>query len=195
MAAAGSREALDLGADGFMQDFGEQVLLDMHFHDGSTGAHDAQPPARALPPGDARRAVDAYRRAHPARRVFFFTRAGYTGRPGSAAYENANFPGDETTDWSRSAGLAVADARHAQPRHRRRVRLRDRHRRLLRRRPYRRPTKELFLRWAEWAALTPFFRLHGSVGRRHARAVDLRRRRRCAIYRRVSRLHLRARRR
>ena len=42
----------------------------------------------------------------PAPRPFFFTRAGYTGRPGAAAYENANFPGDETTDWTRSSGLA-----------------------------------------------------------------------------------------
>ena len=32
------RQALALGADGFMQDFGEQVQVDMHFHDGSTGA-------------------------------------------------------------------------------------------------------------------------------------------------------------
>ena len=32
------REALDLGAAGFMQDFGEQVQSDMVFHDGSTGA-------------------------------------------------------------------------------------------------------------------------------------------------------------
>src|SRR5204862_405296 len=32
------RAALAAGADGFMQDFGEQVFDDMHFHDGSTGA-------------------------------------------------------------------------------------------------------------------------------------------------------------
>lgn len=29
--------------------------------------------------------------------------------------------------------------------------------------PYPPTSKELFLRWAEWAALTPVFRLHGSV--------------------------------
>ena len=34
---------LDAGADGFMQDFGEQVQEDMRFADGSTGQHDAQP--------------------------------------------------------------------------------------------------------------------------------------------------------
>jgi hypothetical protein len=30
--------------------------------------------------------------------------------------------------------------------------------------PYTPTTKELFLRWAEWAVLSPVFRLHGSVG-------------------------------
>src|SRR3712207_9135168 len=30
--------------------------------------------------------------------------------------------------------------------------------------PYQATTKELFIRWAEWAALSPNFRLHGSVG-------------------------------
>ena len=48
--------------------------------------------------------------------------------------------------------------------------------------PYQPTTKELFLRWAEWAALSPIFRLHGSVARRHAHAVDLRRTRRCRVY-------------
>ena len=82
--------------------------------------------------------VDAYERAHPGRRIFFFTRAGlHAARPGAAAYENANFPGDETTDWSHSAGLASLTHGHAQPRDRRRVRLHDRHRRLLRRRAVR----------------------------------------------------------
>ena len=31
------RGIFDLGFDGFMQDFGEEVLLGMHFHDGQTG--------------------------------------------------------------------------------------------------------------------------------------------------------------
>jgi alpha-glucosidase (family GH31 glycosyl hydrolase) len=153
--------ALDLGADGFMQDFGEQVMPDMHFADGETGEsmHNRYP---VLYHQATRQALDAYAKRHPGRSFFFFTRAGYTGRPGSAAYENANFPGDETTDWTHSSGLAsiVPDMLNravggaygygtdiggytdiTTPA----------------------TTKELFLRWAEAAALTPVFRLHGSV--------------------------------
>src|SRR5205807_5272441 len=90
-------EALGLGADGFMQDFGEQVQVDMHFHDGSTGAemHNRLP-----------RLYHAATRQAVGNDVFFFTRSGYSGTPGSAADEGANFPGDETTDWPQSAGLA-----------------------------------------------------------------------------------------
>jgi sulfoquinovosidase len=157
------RAALDLGADGFMEDFGEQVQADMHFHDGSTGAtmHNR---IAVLYHRATRQALDAYASAHPGRELFSFVRAGYSGAPGSAAYEQANFPGDETTDWSRSAGLASQTPD------------------MLNRGiggaygfttdiggffdvgPYQPTSKELFLRWAEWAALSPLFRLHGSVG-------------------------------
>ena len=177
------REALSLGADGFMQDFGEQVQVDMHFHDGSTGAemHNRLP----LLYHRATREVAGDD-------VFFFTRTGYSGTPGSVASEQANFPGDETTDWSRSAGLASQTPD------------------MLNRAvggaygfttdiggyfdigPYSPTTKELFVRWAEWAALSPFFRLHGSVGAGvhtpwsyDAETVDL--------YRGLARLHLAAR--
>ncbi|MGZ4174326.1 MAG: TIM-barrel domain-containing protein, partial [Solirubrobacteraceae bacterium] len=154
-------KAFDLGADGFMQDFGEEVLLDMHFADGETDAtmHNRYLNlyARAT-----RAEIDRYERRHPGRRLWFFDRAGYSGTPGSAAYEGGNFPGDETTDWTRSSGIAsvVPDMLNravggafglttdiggyfdlASP-----------------------PTsKELFLRWAALSALTPFFRVHGSV--------------------------------
>ena len=182
--------ALDLGADGFMQDFGEQVALDMHFDDGSTGRtmHNRFP---VLFHRATRRAIDAYLAEHPRRgEPYFFTRAGYSGTPGSVAYENATWPGDEPTDWSRSAGLAAQatdmlnrgiggaygfgtdiggyfDVGRA-------------------------PTsKELFLRWAEWAALTPIFRLHGSVaaGTHAPWTYD---RQTVRIYRRLSRLHVAA---
>ncbi len=154
--------ALDLGADGFMQDFGEQVLADMHFHDGSTGAtmHNRLP---ILYDRATRQAITGYLRHHPHRQIFFFTRAGYSGTPGDAAYENANFPGDETTDYSPAAGLASLGPD------------------MLNRAiggaygyttdiggyydlgPYAATSRELFLRWAEWAALSPLFRLHGSL--------------------------------
>jgi alpha-glucosidase len=179
-------KALHLGADGFMQDFGEQVLLGMHFHDGQTGAtmHNEYP---VLAVKATREEFTRYRRSHPAATPFVFTRSGYTG---SARYENANFPGDETTDWSHSSGLAsltsdmlnrAIDGAYGYgtdiggyfdittpP-----------------------TTRQLFLRWAEWAALSPVFRLHGSAlagthtpwsfGAATAR-----------IYDEISRLHLRA---
>jgi sulfoquinovosidase len=132
----------------------------MRFHDGETGAtmHNRYPVLMAR----ATRAEFArYRAAHPGRSLFFFTRAGYTGTPGTAGYENANFPGDETTDWSHASGLRsltsdmlsrAVDGAYGfgtdiggyyditTPA----------------------TTRELFTRWAEWAALSPVFRLHGS---------------------------------
>jgi alpha-glucosidase (family GH31 glycosyl hydrolase) len=144
-----------------MQDFGEQVQVGMHFDDGSTGAtmHNRLP---ILFHRATREAVRSFERRHPRRRIYWFTRAGYSGTPGSARYEMANFPGDETTDWSRSAGIASLTTD------------------MLNRGiggaygfttdiggfydiPYGATGKELFLRWAEWAALSPFFRIHGSV--------------------------------
>ncbi len=185
------RDALALGADGFMLDFGEQTLPDMHFKDGSTGTqmHNRYP---ILYQRATRAAVRQFQREHPHRSFFFFTRAGYTGSPGTAAYENANFPGDETTDWSRSSGLASLAPD------------------MLNRGiggafgfgtdiggyfdvgPYQPTTKELFIRWAEWAALTPVFRLHGSVsaGVHTPWSFD---QQTVATYNRLSRLHMRAR--
>jgi alpha-glucosidase (family GH31 glycosyl hydrolase) len=108
-----------------------------------------------------REAVTAYARRHRGRQPWFFTRAGYTGLPGSTAYEGGNFPGDETTSWDHQSGIASLTS--------------DMLGRAvdgafgfatdiggyydLTTPP---TTKPLFLRWAEWAALSPVFRLHGS---------------------------------
>ncbi|MFT3769581.1 MAG: glycoside hydrolase family 31 protein [Minicystis sp.] len=152
------RSMLEKGADGFMNDFGEQVLSDMVFADGTTGAvtHNRYP---VLQQEAAREAVDAFVEEHPGREIHFFGRAGYTGRPGSAAYENATFPGDELCDWSKLAGLpsiipdmlnraiggaygfttdiaGYGDFKFVPA------------------------TKELYIRWSQAAALTPFFRVH-----------------------------------
>ena len=125
---------LDAGADGFMQDFGEQV------QDGHAASPTAAPARtmhnrypviwhRAQPPASRTR----WARRNPERGTpWFFTRSGYSGRPGSAAYEMGNFPGDETVDWSAGSGPALARPGHAQPRRGRRVRLHDGHRRLRR---------------------------------------------------------------
>jgi len=149
------RAMLDLGADGFMDDFGEQVLPDMVFADGTTGreTHNRYP---TLQHQATREAIDEYVQDHPGREIYFFGRAGYTG---SAAHENATFPGDELNDFSKGAGLpsiipdmlnravggaygfttdiaGYGDFKYASA------------------------TKELYVRWSEAAALTPFFRVH-----------------------------------
>jgi alpha-glucosidase len=154
--------AMTVGADGFMTDFGEQVQTDMHFADGSTGAqmHNRYP---VLYQRAVRQAVDAFQASHPGRQIWFFNRAGWTsGQPGSAAYESANFPGDENTDWSHSNGLGAQAS--------------DMLNRAVSGQygfttdiggyfDFNTPatSPELFLRWAAWAALSPTFRLHGSV--------------------------------
>jgi sulfoquinovosidase len=153
---------LDLGADGFMQDFGEQVQRDMHFADGRTGRamHNRYP---VIYHRVSRRILDGWARRHRNEGpVWFFNRAGYSGRPGSAAFEMGNFPGDETVDWSAGSGLrslapdmlnravggafgyttdigGYADFLTGPP------------------------SEELFTRWTEWAALTPYFRVHNSA--------------------------------
>jgi alpha-glucosidase (family GH31 glycosyl hydrolase) len=155
------REVLELGFDGFMQDFGEQALHEMRFEDGTTGAtrHNSYP---TLYHRTTREIVDEWEAEHPERsKVFFFTRTGYSGRPGSPAYEASNFPGDETTDFARASGLAslitdmlnrglggaygyntdiggYADSVTGPV------------------------TKELFVRWSQAAALMPVHRVHNS---------------------------------
>lgn len=182
-------KAFDLGADGFMQDFGEEVLFDMHFADGQTGKtmHNRY---QVLYAKATRDEITRYERAHPGRQLWFFDRAGYSGLPGTAAYDGGNFPGDETNDWTRSSGLASLTTD------------------MLSRavtgaygygtdiggyydltNP---PTsKELFLRWAEWAALSPVFRLHGSgkAGTHTPWSYDAQTLR---VYKQLSKLHLRA---
>ncbi|WP_395656369.1 TIM-barrel domain-containing protein [Nocardioides sp.] len=184
------RAVLDLGFDGFMQDYGEQVLFDMHFADGTTG-YDRHNDYLTIYAKATQEEVARYHDEHPDRHPWFFTRAGYSGLPGAAAYEFANFPGDETTDWGHASGLqslttdmlnrAVGGAYgyatdiggyfdYNTP-----------------------PTgKELFLRWAAWAALSPVYRLHGSGqhGTHTPWSYDAQTVR---IYEQFSRLHLRAR--
>ena len=153
------RRMLDLGADGFMQDFGEATLDTMRFANGETGRtmHNRYP---VLYHRATRRVLDEYEREKPGRgAIYVLSRAGFTG---SARYETSNFPGDETTNWSSASGLRslVPD--------------------LLNRGvggqfgfttdiggysdlldgP---PDDELFTRWSELSALTPFFRVHNSA--------------------------------
>lgn len=152
---------LGLGADGFMQDFGEQTLDGMRFADGSRGPamHNRYP---VIYHRTSRRILDAYSKRHHRPSVWFFTRAGYGGRPGSAAYEMGNFPGDETADWSAASGLAslapdmlnraVGGAFGYDTDIGGYIDLLTG------------PTDaELFTRWSQWAALTPYFRVHNDA--------------------------------
>ncbi len=167
--------ALELGAEGFMLDFGEQVQPGMHFSDGSTGVqmHNRYP---VLYQRVTREVVEQYEAEHQGRSIVFFTRSGYSGEPGSIAYTNFNFPGDESTDWTTASGLAAQTP--------------DMLNRAIggaygfgtdiggyldyyqlvngQEKPLLAPTtRELFLRWSEWAALSPVFRLHGAVVTEH----------------------------
>ncbi|HEU4362055.1 MAG TPA: TIM-barrel domain-containing protein [Mycobacterium sp.] len=149
--------ALEAGADGFMSDYGEQVLPDMYFANGQTGAsmHNAYP---VLYQQVVQEAVDAFQQSHPGRSIWYYNRAGYTG---SAQYEGGNFPGDETTDFSVSSGLQSLAPDML-------------NRGLAGAYGYGTDiggyedllsgatTKELFIRWAQWAALSPIMRLHNN---------------------------------
>ncbi len=172
-----------------MEDFGEQVQVGMHFHNGATGwsMHNRLP---VLFHQATSEAVKAFERTHPGRRIFYYNRSGYSGTPGSARFEFANFPGDETTDWSRSSGIASLAPD------------------MLNRGiggaygfttdiggffdiPYGATSKELFIRWVEWATLSPMFRIHGSVaaGTHTPWSYDAETLR---IYKRMSAIHRRA---
>lgn len=152
----------NMGFDGFEQDFGEEVMVGMHFYNGQAGAtmHNEYDVLYMLATRDA---MEAYEHSHPGRTLWFDNRAGFSGTPGSAAYEAANFPGDEATNWGQASGLASLTED------------------MLSRAiggaygygtdiggysSYTTPctTKRLFLRWAEWAVLSPVFRLHGAGG-------------------------------
>ena len=171
------REALDLGADGFMQDFGEQVMPDMHFHDGSTGRDDAQPLPGALPPRDAardRRATGAHTRA--AASLLLHAR-GLLGAAGLGGLRKRELP--------RRRDRPTGRGRRASPRRRPTCSTAaiggaygfdDGHRRLLRRAAATPTTKELFLRWAELGGADAVLSPARLGGRRHAHALELRRR-------------------
>ena len=123
---------LDLGFDGFLADFGEEVLFDMHFADGETGQtmHNRNP---ILYMKATRQAIDAYERSHPSaeavvllrRRLLRHSRiCGVRGR------EHRRRRGDQLGS---GLGAGLAGAGHAEPGDRRRLRLHHGHRRLLRR--------------------------------------------------------------
>lgn len=154
------REMLvDLKADGFMQDFGEHIALDMHFFDGSTGEtmHNHYPTVFHQ---TTRKIIDDIE-AKTGRHIFFWTRAGYSGRQGSSGFESSNFPGDETSDWSRASGIASLTtdmlSRGTTGSYGYNTDIGgyfDFH--------VGAASAELYTRWSFWAALSPVFRVHNS---------------------------------
>lgn len=154
------RAALDAGADGFMQDFGEQTMWDMQFADGTTGRqmHNRYP---VIFHRVTRKIIEEWHRENPRRtKPMFYVRSGYSGRPGSAAHESANWCGDYEQDWNRTTGLAALttdmlnrSVGGAYGFHCDTGGIMD-----LRTGPL---TRELFLRWSWHASLTPGNRLHG----------------------------------
>ena len=154
------REMLvDLKADGFMQDFGEHIALDMHFFDSSTGEtmHNHYPTVFHQ---TTRKIIDDIE-AKTGRHIFFWTRAGYSGRQGSSGFESSNFPGDETSDWSRASGIASLTndmlSRGATGSYGYNTDIGgyfDFH--------VGAASAELYTRWSFWAALSPVFRVHNS---------------------------------
>jgi alpha-glucosidase (family GH31 glycosyl hydrolase) len=133
----------------------------MHFHNGMPGEemHNLYP---LLYHRSTRAIFDQYMHEHPDRQLWFYTRSGYStvgDLPGSAASDNGNFGGDNNADWAPSDGIqslapdmlnrAVGGAagyttdiggyNGA-------------------------PTAELFIRWAEWATLSPYMRIHNNDG-------------------------------
>lgn len=153
---------LDMGFHGFMQDFGEQAQSDMQFHNGETGEtmHNRYPIVFHKTTRELTDAWEAKRAGRP--KIWMYTRAGFSGRKGSAPHESANFPGDETADWQRSIGLPslatdmlsrsvggsygfTTDIGGYFDSYANDV-LDD----------------ELYTRWSQWSSLTPFYRVHNS---------------------------------
>ena len=97
------KETLDDGVVGFMQDFGEQTFVDMVFADGSTGLEMHNRYA-VLFHETTREAFDEWI-ADNGGDPWFFVRMGYSGRPGSPAFESSSWPGDNTADWGRASGI------------------------------------------------------------------------------------------
>lgn len=154
------RDMLDLGSEGFMLDFGEQVRPDMVFHNGETG-RSMHNKLSALAAKETARIVDTYEDENPGKEIIYFTRSNFSGRPGSPAYEHAQFLGDNTQSWDALTGIKAV--------------MPD----ILNRGlggAYNGSTdisgywdlgkgvanKELFIRWSQLATFVPLFRLHNS---------------------------------
>lgn len=89
------------GFDGWMEDFGEEVPADAHLHDGTSGSesHNRYP---ILYHGAAAEQIAASKPG-----AATFARSGYLG---SLQHTAVLWPGDQTRDWSRDAGMGAVPA-------------------------------------------------------------------------------------
>lgn len=92
------RRAIDLGADGWMADFGEYTPLDAVAYDGTSGLA----LRNAFPVQWHKINREVWDEARPNGDYVFFTRSGYTG---TQQYSPVSWPGDQNTDWSLLDGL------------------------------------------------------------------------------------------
>ena len=122
---------LDAGADGFMQDFGEQVQDGDAVRRRQHGQDHAQPLPGVFHRA-SRRIVDALARARIPAATPLVLHARRLQRPaGQRRLRDGHLPRRRDRGLERGLGPALAGARHAQPRRGRRLRLHHGHRRLL----------------------------------------------------------------
>ncbi|MBL8967731.1 MAG: alpha-glucosidase, partial [Spirochaetaceae bacterium] len=154
------RNLIGLGLSGWMADFGEYLPTDAVLGDGTPAeiAHNAWP---AIWARVNREAVDeagpsSFFPGGAAAEVLYFMRAGFTG---SQRWCPLMWAGDQNVDWSKDDGLpsvipaALSLAVSGHGLHHSDI---GGYTTLF----GMKRTKELFLRWAEQAALTPFMRSH-----------------------------------
>ena len=146
------RNLVDFGLSGWMADFGEYLPTDAVLFDGTPAmlAHNAWPAVWA------RINREAIEEAGRMDEVVFFMRAGYTG---SQRWCPMMWAGDQNVDWSEDDGLpsvipaALSLAMCGHGLHHSDIGGYTTLYGMKR-------TKELFLRWAEFAAFTPMMRTH-----------------------------------
>ncbi len=94
-------QVLDVGASGWMADFGEALPFDAQLHDGSDAAefHNEYPEAWA------RLNREVIEEAGRTGDVVFFTRSGFTRSPG---FSTLFWLGDQLTSWSKEDGIRSA---------------------------------------------------------------------------------------
>jgi len=143
---------IDLGISGWMADFGEYLPSDAVLYDGTPAllAHNRWPSLWA------QCNYEAVTRAGAWQEVTFFMRAGFTG---SQKYCPLLWAGDQNVDWSNDDGLpsalrsALGAAMSGHGLHHSDIGGYTTLYGMKR-------TKELFMRWAEFAAFTPVMRTH-----------------------------------